>query len=90
MKCYYENEKNLKVRLNRIEGQVKAISKMIEEGRECIEILNQISSIRSALKGVSKEIIKDHLNNHITNSIKNNNDYRELIEELVNNISKVD
>lgn len=88
IKCYYENEKQLKTRLNRIEGQVKGISKMIEDGRECIEILNQISSIQSALKGVWKEIIKDHLNHCVADSIKDGN--TQLIDELVNIISKIE
>lgn len=90
IKCYYKNERDIKIRLNKIDGQVKGIYKMIEEGRECIEILNQISSIRSALKGVSKEIIKNHLNNCIADAIRNGNTGKELIEELVDNISKVD
>ena len=90
IKCYYENEKNLKTRLHRIEGQVKGISKMIEEGRDCIEILNQISSIKSALKGVCKEIIRDHLNHHVADSTKNNNLSKDLIDELINSIGKIE
>ena len=90
IKCYYKNERDIKIRLNKIDGQLNGIYKMIEDGRECIEILNQISSIRAALKGVSKEIIKNHLNICITDAIKNGNTGKELIEELVDNISKVD
>ena len=43
--CYNENDKKrLTARLNRIEGQVRGVNKMITENRDCMEILNQITS----------------------------------------------
>lgn len=45
--------------LNRIEGQVRGVKKMYEEGRECEQIAQQISAIQSALKRVGKEILTD-------------------------------
>jgi CsoR family transcriptional regulator, copper-sensing transcriptional repressor len=49
------------MRLRRIEGQVRGVQRMIEEGRYCPEILIQIASIQKALHGVSREVMRDHL-----------------------------
>ena len=48
-------------RLRRIEGQVRGIQRMVEEGRYCPDILVQISSVREALMGVSRELMRNHL-----------------------------
>ncbi|OGV95676.1 hypothetical protein A2W24_05400 [Microgenomates group bacterium RBG_16_45_19] len=45
--------------LNRVEGQVRGIKKMYETGRDCEQIIQQISAIQSALKRVGKEILTD-------------------------------
>ncbi len=47
-------------RLNRIEGQVRGISRMIEEKRYCIDVLQQTQAIKSALAKVEDAILKDH------------------------------
>ena len=54
-----DKERTIK-RLNRIEGQVRGISKMIEQERYCIEILQQMQAIKSALSKVEDSILKDH------------------------------
>ena len=56
-----EETNNLVKRLNRIEGQVKGIKNMILEDRECMEILNQLRSVSSALKGVWEIMAAKHL-----------------------------
>ena len=50
------------VALNRIEGQVRGIQKMVRERRYCVEILNAIAATRGALKKVESAILRDHLN----------------------------
>ncbi|MXO89221.1 metal-sensitive transcriptional regulator [Pontixanthobacter aquaemixtae] len=47
-------------RLNRIEGQVRGVAKMIEDDRYCIDILHQIAAIKSALAKVETQVLKDH------------------------------
>lgn len=84
-----EEKKKLTIRLNRIEGQIRGINKMIAEDRDCIEILNQIASTQSALKGVWKEVVREHLNGCVAEAIKSDKGSRELIEELVENIDKI-
>lgn len=48
-------------RLKRIEGQVRGIVGMVEEGRYCIDVVTQVSAVRAALKRVEQEILKDHV-----------------------------
>lgn len=55
------NGSKLKVRIKRIAGQVAGVQRMIEEDRYCVEILNQISAIRSALDALGVELLTNHL-----------------------------
>ncbi|MDR2360473.1 MAG: metal-sensing transcriptional repressor [Oscillospiraceae bacterium] len=48
-------------RLARLTGHLKSVSRMVEDGRDCSEVLLQIAAVRSALTGVSKIILKDHI-----------------------------
>ena len=83
-----EDEKNyLKNRLNKIEGQVRGINKMIDEDRYCDEILIQISAINNSLKSLGNIILKNHLSTCVVNNIKDNN--LEIIDEVMNLISKL-
>jgi len=52
-------EKSL-ARLKRIEGQVRGVARMLENERYCIDVLTQLSAIKSALAAVEGEILKDH------------------------------
>lgn len=48
-------------RLSRIEGQVRGMQKMIDDGRNCLDIVHQISAIINALRRVQKDMLGDHL-----------------------------
>ncbi|MFA4950439.1 metal-sensitive transcriptional regulator [Brevundimonas sp.] len=48
-------------RLNRIEGQVRGIVRMVEDDRYCVDVLTQIQAVRAALTRVESEVLKDHL-----------------------------
>jgi CsoR family transcriptional regulator, copper-sensing transcriptional repressor len=60
-------------RLNRVEGQVKGIKKMVEEGRYCVEVLGQISAAHEALRGVGKLIMRNYLENCATQALRSGN-----------------
>ncbi len=64
-----ENKPKLVGRLKRIEGQVRGINGMIEEGRYCIDVLTQIQAVRAALARVETEMLKDHLGHCIEHAI---------------------
>jgi len=73
-------------RLNRIEGQIKGVKKMVEEGRYCVEVMGQISAVQEALRGVGKLIMRNYLENCVTSSLRSgskkkaNQTYGELMD----------
>jgi DNA-binding FrmR family transcriptional regulator len=77
-------------RLNRIQGQIKGIQKMIEEGRYCVEVLGQISAVQEALRGVGKLIMRNYLENCVTSSLRSgsNKKARDTYPELMDVIYK--
>ena len=64
-----ENKPGLLNRLNRIEGQVRGVARMVEEDRYCIDILTQLQAARAALVKVEAELLKDHLGHCIEGAI---------------------
>jgi DNA-binding FrmR family transcriptional regulator len=56
-------------RLNRIEGQVRGVARMVDEDRYCIDILTQVQAVRAALAKVETELLKDHLGHCIEGAI---------------------
>lgn len=56
-----EQTKKMKSRINRISGQINGVGKMIDEDRYCLDILNQISAVRSALDALGVELLSNHL-----------------------------
>lgn len=78
-------------RLSRIEGQVRGIASMIEDGRYCIDILNQLQAIKSALARVESRILKEHVETCVTDAINSGDseDQKNKIDELVDLLEKV-
>ncbi len=72
-------------RLNRIEGQVRGIARMIEQDRYCIDVLTQVQAVKAALKRVEDEILKDHVENCVEHAIAAGDakDQRRKVAELV-------
>ncbi|MBA4801071.1 MAG: metal-sensitive transcriptional regulator [Euryhalocaulis sp.] len=60
----------LKPRLARIEGQVRGVAKMIEEGRYCIDIVTQIQAIRAGLSRVEDVVLQDHVAHCVQEAIE--------------------
>jgi DNA-binding FrmR family transcriptional regulator len=79
-------------RLNRIEGQVRGLAKMVDEDRYCIDIVTQISAVRSALRRVEEEILRDHVAHCVEHAINSGNkaDQRRKIAELMEVVGRVD
>lgn len=74
-------------RLNRIEGQIRGINKMVNEDRYCADILIQIAAANKALKSLGEEILENHMKTCMVNDIKNK-EY-ESIDEVMNFIRKL-
>ena len=67
-------------RMARLIGHMESIKKMVENGRDCSEVLIQLSAVNSALQGVSRVILKDHIENCIVDAVKS--DDKQALENL--------
>ena len=67
-------------RMARLIGHLESIKHMIEDGRDCSEVLVQLSAVDSAIKGVSRIILKDHLEHCIVDAIRDND--QQALEQL--------
>jgi DNA-binding FrmR family transcriptional regulator len=80
---YTQSKQQLQSRLSRIEGQVRGVGRMVEEERYCIDVLTQISAIRSALDRVALSLVNDHARNCMTDRPgKRDEDIDELMGAL--------
>jgi DNA-binding FrmR family transcriptional regulator len=78
-------------RLNKIEGQIRGIKKMIEQDRYCMDILVQIKSAISALAKVRDNILKNHLNSCVKHAFsgKHPETAKAKVDELINFLDKM-
>lgn len=81
----HDNKPKLQARLSRIEGQVRGISRMLEEGRYCIDILTQLQAVRAALVRVETQMLQDHLSHCIEGAIVSGDakEQRKKASELI-------
>src|SRR5262245_40403586 len=72
-------------RLQRIEGQVRGLSRMVEDDRYCIDIVTQISAVRAALRGVEGAVLRDHVGHCVEGAIASGNksEQRKKVAELM-------
>jgi DNA-binding FrmR family transcriptional regulator len=79
-------------RLNRIEGQVRGLSRMVEHDRYCIDIVTQLSAVRAALRRAQEEILADHAANCVEHAIASGNkaEQRRKVSELMNVLSRAE
>ncbi len=75
------------LRLNRIQGQIKGINKMVGEGRPCVEVLTQLASTQEALRGLTKLMMRNYLENCATEAIRSKAG-DEVYDELMDVIFK--
>ena len=79
-------------RFSRIEGQVRGLSRMVDEDRYCIDIVTQISAVRAALRRVEEEILRDHVSHCVEHAIASGSktDQRKKIAELMDVIGRAE
>jgi len=73
---------DLAKRINRIEGQVRGIGKMIAEDRYCIDILTQVSAVQSALDALALQLLEHHLHGCVAHAIKSGDGGHAIDEAL--------
>lgn len=82
------NSDLIRARLSRIEGQVRGISRMVDEDAYCIEVLTQISAATRALDAVAMKLIESHLNSCVTAAIENGENPDEKLKEATEAIAR--
>jgi CsoR family transcriptional regulator, copper-sensing transcriptional repressor len=79
-------------RLKRIEGQVRGLQRMVEEGRYCPDILAQLASVHAALRGVGKLLMRNHLQHCVTDALRSGDPaaaertYNEVMELMYRHV----
>ena len=69
MPGYEMTKKDLLSRLRRIEGQARGITQMVENDRYCVDVLTQISAVRSALESVAIGLLDDHVRHCVADAV---------------------
>lgn len=77
--CHKEQLTNLR----RIEGQIRGIQGMVEEGKYCVDILNQIKAVKNSITAVEGKILKTHLRECIKNSLKGDDEFDVKMDEIM-------
>ena len=83
-------KKSVQSRLNRIQGQIGGISRMVEEDRYCMDIMNQTAAIISALRNVENIILENHLNTCVVEAMRSSDprEHAEKTDEIMSIFSR--
>lgn len=82
-----EERQNIVNRLNRIEGQVKGIRKMVEEGQSCAEVMMQIAAVKAAVNRVGTVMFETHFRDCLEKAIREGDDL-EFIDDVMKMLGK--
>jgi DNA-binding FrmR family transcriptional regulator len=83
---YRKDKEALLVRLRRIEGQVRGVSRMVAEEEYCIDVLTQINAIKAAIDQVGLLLLEDHVKTCVVDAVKH--DRKEKLDELVKAVER--
>ena len=82
-----DQKKKLINRLNRIEGQIRGINKMVENDAYCADVLTQCAAVSAALNAFNKELLASHIRGCVARDIREGKD--EVVDELVATLQKL-
>lgn len=85
-KHVHTNTKAVLNRMSRAIGHMESIKKMVEDGRDCSEILIQIAAVRSAINNIGKIILEDHINHCVVDAVETGDE--QVLKDLQEAISK--
>lgn len=85
---YSDNKPALLKRLNRIEGQVRGVARMVEDDKYCIDIMTQINAAQAALDKVAIELLREHTKHCITHA-KSQREQEAKADELVGAVNRM-
>lgn len=86
MEHLHKDSKAVINRLSRAIGHLEHVKLMVEEGRDCSEILIQVAAVQSAVNNIGKLILKDHINHCVVEAIENGN--QQVLLDLSDAIDK--
>ncbi|EOT38868.1 metal-sensitive transcriptional regulator [Enterococcus dispar] len=81
-------DKNILNRLKRTEGQIRGIQKMIEEEKECVDVITQLSAVRASIDRVMGIIVAENLKNCLENPTEDATVQQEKIQQAIRMIIK--
>mgnify|MGYP005768732571 FL=1 len=82
----HQNTKAVLNRLSRAIGHMESIKRMVEDGRDCSEVLVQLSAVKAAINNTAKVILKDHIEHCLVDAVESGD--HEAIEELTSAIDR--
>ena len=85
--CGEDHQKLIK-RLNRVEGQVRGLKKMIEEDRDCFAVLKQVAAASGAIRSLGQVILENHLRGCVSNSMRGEKSNDDLISQVIHIFNK--
>jgi DNA-binding FrmR family transcriptional regulator len=77
-----ESKEDVLKSLNRIEGQVRGLKRMVEEDEYCIDIITQTQAVKSAVSSVEDKLLEQHLSHCVVDQVKKNNT-KKMVEEVM-------
>ena len=78
------DHKKLLDRINRIEGQIRGLRKMVEDDRDCFDVLKQIAAVGGAARSLGMVILEDHLKGCVSETLRGRGAHDELIGQVMN------
>jgi DNA-binding FrmR family transcriptional regulator len=82
----HQDTKKVLDRMSRAIGHMESIKRMVDEGRDCSEILIQLSAVRAAINNVGKVILQDHINHCVADAIETGD--KKVLDDLTNAVDK--
>lgn len=86
---YHDNKPQLTKRLNRIEGQIRGVNRMVQNDTYCIDILTQITAAQAALNKVALELARDHARHCLSDAALSAEDRQGRADELINAMGRL-
>ena len=85
--CGEDKEKYIN-RLNRMEGQIRGLKKMVAEDRDCMQVLKQVAAIVGAIRSLGSIILEEHLKGCVSGAIRDKSSDEEQIHQVVEIFNK--
>ena len=82
------NHRDQLASLRRIEGQIRGITRMIEEEKYCIDILDQIKAVKNAISTVEGRVLKTHLKACVKDALRSDKEFDKKVEELLKTLKR--